>query len=273
MSAIGIEYNAKLQRIVREIKRDVDASLMPIIRQYAPDYVADSTIIVTRDGWADVIAGALRTLSLRWTSPILTSRADKIAGDFVQASLKKSERDLKKSVGIDAFSGNAKMQEYLRASSIANAQLIKSIPGRYLEDVSATVMENMRAGMRPSYITKSLQEKYGISERRAKFIARDQTGKINGDLAEKQQVAAGFEYFQWIDSDDSRVRHWHSVIANRVTEYGKGVYRWDNLPLNEKGIPIKPGQDYGCRCTSKPISARQVAENQRKGLTVKGVTR
>ena len=273
MSAIGIEYNAKLQRIVREIKRDVDAALMPIIRRYAPDYVADSAAIVTRDGWADVIAGALRTLSLRWASPVLTSRADKIAGDFVQASLKKSERDLKKSVGIDAFSGNAKMQEYLRASSIANAQLIKSIPGRYLEDVSATVMENMRAGMRPSYISKSLQDKYGISERRAKFIARDQTGKINGDLAEKQQVAAGFEYFQWLDSDDSRVRHWHSVIANRVTEYGKGVYRWDNLPLNEKGIPIKPGQDYGCRCTSKPISARQVAENQRKGLTVKGVTR
>lgn len=264
MSAIGIEYNAKLQRIVREMRRDINAALLPVIRQYAPDYVADAAPIFTSDGWVDALGGAMRALLSRWTSPVVQQQAQRIADDFVQASLKKSERDLKKSVGVDAFSHNPKMQEYLKASSVANAELIKSIPTKYLEDVSTAVMENMRAGMRPSYIAEDLQQRYGVTERRAKFIARDQTSKINGDLAEKQQRAAGFEYFLWMDAEDSRVRHRHRVIANKVTEYGKGVYRWDDLPLSDKGEPIKPGQDYNCRCSSRPLSARKVEEMIRK---------
>lgn len=268
MSAIGIEYHAKLRRIALEVRRDINAALLPIIKQYAPEYVgeytSDSAPVVMLDGWVDALGGAMRSLLNRWTSPVVQQQAERIAADFVQSSLKKSERDLKKSAGIDAFSSNPKMQEYLKASSVANAELIKSIPTKYLDDVSTAVMENMRGGMRPSYIEKDLVQRYGITERRAKFIARDQTSKIQGDLAEKQQRAAGFEYFKWMDAEDSRVRHRHRVIANKVTEYGKGVYRWDDLPLSDKGEPIKPGQDYNCRCSSRPLSARKVEEMIRK---------
>lgn len=258
MSAIGIEYHAKLRRIALEVRRDINAALLPIIKQYAPEYVgeytSDSAPVVMLDGWVDALGAAMRSLLNRWTSPVVQQQAERIAGDFVQSSLKKSERDLKKSAGIDAFSNNPKMQEYLKASSVANAELIKSIPTKYLDDVSTAVMENMRAGMRPSYIEKDLVQRYGITERRAKFIARDQTSKIQGDLAEKQQKAAGFTYFKWVDSHDARVRHRHRVIANKVTEYGQGVYRWDDLPLSDKGEPIKPGQDYNCFTGESPVN-------------------
>lgn len=274
MNAIGIAYNAKLQRIVLEIRRDINAALIPIIKKYAPEYVGeythDSAPVFTADGWVDALGSAMRLLLNRWTSPRAQEQAQRIADDFVQTALKKSERDLKRSVGIDAFSHNEKMREYLKASSIANAELIKSIPEKYLYDVSTAVMENMRAGMRPSYIAKDLQQRYGVTERRAKFIARDQTSKIQGDLAEKQQRAAGFEYFVWVDMDDSRVRHRHRVIANTVTKYGKGVYRWDDLPLSDKGETIKPGQDYNCRCFGRPLSARKVEKMQKNGQTSKG---
>jgi len=104
-----------------------------------------------------------------------------MAGEFVQSSLKKSERDLKKSAGIDVYSGNTAMQDYLKASAQQNAQLIKSIPAKYLEEVQALVMANMRSGMRPGYIEKALQEQFGVTQRRAKMIARDQTSNINGE--------------------------------------------------------------------------------------------
>lgn len=275
MMAYGVQYNAKLQRIVREVKRDIDAVLIPVIQQYAPDYTIDSGdgAVFTKDGWADALNGAMDLLLNRWTSPRMQEQAKRIADDFVNTALKKSERDMRRSFGIDVYSNDAKMREYLKASSMQNAQLITSIPTQYLNDVSTAVMGNMRSGMRPGYIVKDLQERFGVTERRAKFIARDQTGKISGDIAEKQQRAAGFEYFQWMDSDDSRVRHRHRDIANKLTAYGRGVYRWDNLPLNDEGEPIKPGQDYNCRCTSKPVSARKVEENQRKGLVAEGVLR
>ena len=124
---------------------------------------------------------------------------------------------------------------YLEASVYDNTQLIKSIPDIYLDRVESIIMTNIRAGNRSSAIAKQLTEQFGIESRRAKFIARDQTEKINGDLNAKRQTSVGFEYFQWVTSKDQRVRDKHREIANKVTAYGKGVYRWDNPPIGENG--------------------------------------
>lgn len=269
MDMIGIQYNAKLQRLVKQVKESISKEIMPLVRQLAPEYTQDA--VVTTDAWSDLIINAISTLVSRWSSPMVQAAGARIAGEFVQSSLKKSERDLKKSAGIDVYSGNSVMQDYLKASAQQNAQLIKSIPAKYLEEVQTLVMANMRSGMRPGYIEKALQEQFGVTQRRAKMIARDQTSKIQGELAEKQQKSAGFEYFRWRDSDDQRVRHRHHEIANKITAYGKGVYRWDNLPLSDKGVPIKPGSDYSCRCIAEPVSAREVKANQDAGKTAPGV--
>ncbi|MFL1558586.1 phage minor head protein [Pseudomonas sp. O11] len=271
MDMIGIQYNAKLQRLVKQVKASISKEIMPLVRQLAPEYTQDA--VVTADAWSDLILNAIATLVSRWSSPAVQAAGARIAGEFVQSLLKKSERDLKKSAGIDVFSGSKTMQDYLHASAQQNAQLIKSIPAKYLEEVQTLVMANMRSGMRPGYIEKALQEQFGVTQRRAKMIARDQTSKIQGELAEKQQQNAGFEFFGWETADDSRVRDWHWKIANKVTAYGKGVYRWDNLPLSEKGVPIKPGSDYQCRCIAVPKSARQVKANQDAGRTAPGVYR
>lgn len=271
MNQIGINYNAKLQRLVRQVKESIEREIIPLIKSLAPEYTQDAA--PTMDAWSDLILNAIGTLLSRWNSPSVQAAGNQIAGQFVQSALKKSERDMKKSAGIDVFSGSKTMQDYLHASAQQNAQLIKSIPAKYLEDVQTLVIANMRSGMRPSYIEKAIQEQFGVTARRAKFIAADQTGKIQGELAEKQQRDAGFEYFKWLDSDDSRVRHWHHEIATRVTAYGVGVYRWDSLPLGPDGTPIKPGSDYRCRCTAIPVSARQVAINQAQGKTNPDVLR
>ncbi len=271
MDMIGIQYNAKLQRLVKQVKASINKEIMPLVRQLAPEYTQDA--VATTDAWSDLIMNAMSHLFSRWRSEGVSGGANRIAGEFVQSALKKSERDLKKSAGIDVFSGSKTMQDYLHASAQQNAQLITSIPAKYLEEVQTLVMANMRSGMRPGYIEKALQEQFGVTQRRAKMIARDQTSKIQGELAEKQQKEAGFSYFQWIDSDDSRVRHRHSEIANKVTAYGKGIYRWDDLPLSSDGVPIKPGSDYQCRCIARPVSAREVKANQDAGKTKPGVYR
>ncbi|MGH9930719.1 MAG: minor capsid protein [Pyrinomonadaceae bacterium] len=271
MNAYVIQYNAKLQRIVRMVKRDIDAHVLPVIKQQASEYTLDA--IATTDGWLDSINSVLDMLKAKWSGVLMAQLASRIAGDFVQVAVKKSERDLKKSAGLDVFSQSPGLSEYLRASADQNASLIESIPAQYLDQVSTLVVGNMRAGMRPGFIAKALQQQFGVTERRAKFIARDQAGKIQGDLNERQQKSVGIEYFRWLDSDDSRVRHKHEEIANKVTAFGVGVYSWSSLPLSEKGEPIKPGQDYNCRCTAIPVSEQQVKRNQDAGNVAPGVYR
>lgn len=272
--SVGTEsrYNAELQRIVRAIRKDIDAALVPMIKALERDYVADS--------WVDVISGGLRGLLAKWNSEQYRTLANRIASQFVQAANAENDKKFKNSLGIEVqgmginiYGGSPELQDYLAASAYDNAQLIKSIPAQYLGQVESLVMANMRAGLRPSAIAKQLQQQFGITQRRARFIARDQTAKINGDLNEKRQKAIGGDYFEWLSSDDERVRHNHKAIANRVTAYGKGVYRWGNLPLSEKGEPIKPGSDYNCRCVAIYVSASQVEQNQKQGRVAPDVKR
>ncbi len=281
----GISFNAKLQAIVREIKKDINTQLMPLLRQLAPQYQTDGGYIRdsmptdsmhTYDNWVTDITSMLRRIIDKWSSPEFKALAARVSRQFIstadQVNRDRFGKDMQR-FGIDIFGDSPELVEYVQASLFDTTRLITSIPDQYLTNVESIVMTNIRAGGRPAAIAKSLQKQFGITEGRAKLIARDQTAKVNGDLAAKRQQSSGFEYFQWIDSDDERVRDRHEDIANRVTAYGKGIYRWDHPPLSSQGVPIIPGQDYQCRCIARPVLTSEVEANQAAGRVVKGVKR
>lgn len=287
----GISYNAQLQRLVRAIKNDIDRELIPLVKGLAPQYSEDSLIDLvrdgetfdvmtirklTKDGWVSDITNAIARVVNKWTGIEFDSLANQTAYQFVNNadSVNKRKFDSSmKSMGISVFSESSALDEMLQGAVYDNTQLIKSIPAQYLKQVESAILTNMRAGLRPSAIVKELQSQFGVTERRAKFIARDQTAKVNGDINKKRQTSAGFEYFQWLDSDDSRVRDRHEAIANKVTAYGRGIYRWDNPPLNDNGEQIIPGSDYNCRCVGIAVSQSQVDKNVKDGKVNKGVRR
>ena len=258
----GVSYNADLQRIVRQINKDVKHVVK---LAEPPGYV--------RDSWVDTLSNQIANIRTRWTSSAFNAFANQIATKFVQTSNRTNARKNGTDFGINVYSESPELVDNLRLSVAANVSLIESIPEQYLTQVESIVMSNARAGNRPSVISKQLVKQFGITERRAKMIARDQTAKLNGDLNRIRQTDAGFPYFFWSTSNDERVRDRHDDIADHVTQYGKGVYRWDNPPLSSEGVPIIPGSDYSCRCIARPVSQEEVDENIRKGLTNPGVKR
>lgn len=279
MNAIENKYRIKLQRLVRELRADINATLVPVIKQYAPEYVQDSTTgvdstpVLTRDGWADAIRSALDALLARWvTSPLAKRAASLIAADFVRGSMQYTDRRIKRTTGIDVFANDRRMDEYIKAATNQNARLISSVASQHLEQVANIVEGNMRTGMRPSYIEKALTQQFGVTQRRATLIARDQTSKVTGEMNKQRQINAGFSHFKWVTSKDSRVREDHRHLADRVTKYGKGVYSWSDLPL-ENGVPVQPGSPVNCRCVAVAVSDIQVERNQKRGETNPKVSR
>ncbi|AUR92489.1 head morphogenesis domain protein [Vibrio phage 1.173.O._10N.261.55.A11] len=266
--AIGISYNAELQRMVRRIKKDIDQSIKPQVKDLEFEYTADS--------WVDVIEVSLAALRQRWSSAVFNRFAERMASKFVQAVNLQNQQQFQnqyKSFGINIYAGNQAVSDYLDATVKDNVRLIKSIPDQYLTQVESIVLGNMRAGMRPSAINKQLQDQFGVTERRARVISRDQTSKAANGLAKKRMQSAGFEYYQWVTSEDERVRSRHRKISDKVTAYGKGIYRWDDPPLSDKGEPISPGTDYSCRCIARPVLESEVKANQKAGRVAKGVKR
>lgn len=251
-----IQYNQALQRLVNAVRKDIDEQLMPAIEAAAPEYVADA--------WGMDIQAVIDSLLAKWRSPPFVRLASQMASGFVRTTLSAIDRHNKRSFGIDVLQNSPKMRASLGAAAIQNAKLIESIPEQYLGRVSNSVFANMRTGLLPREVAKQIEDEYGVTQRRARFIARDQTAKVNGELTKQRQVDAGYEFFAWLDGNDERVRASHQAIANADVGYGKGIYRWDDLPKNERGEPIQPGSDYQCRCSSRPIRNSVVARNKER---------
>ena len=272
-------YNAQLKKLIRAIKKDINEKLVPLIRNLEPQYIGDAKSnaellgrakLPTHDSWSDNIMTLFTQLKSKWNSPAFLGASKGVASIFVKAMNTQNSKRFAKSVksigvtGIDVFGDSPKLQDILSASIADNTRLITTIPEQYLNQVQSIVMSNMRSGLRPSAIVKQLSEQFNVSERRAALIARDQTSKANGELSKQRQEDTGFEYFKWADSDDVRVRDSHEKLANQDIGFGKGVYRWDNPPKNDKGVQIIPGSEINCRCNAIPVTGRQVAENKVK---------
>lgn len=246
MLRVGSRFNSRLQLLINEVRDDIERTLMPLLEQEYPAYSADAS-------WPERLQAAIEGLLIKWSSRQFRALADRMAGEFVRSALSFAERTQRRSFGIEVFQNSEQLNDYLRAATIQNARLIQSVPERYIENISNTVYSAVRTGVRPEKIAQQLRDEYGVTQRRAKFIARDQAAKVNGEIQKQRQIDAGFRYFKWVDADDSRVRHRHRQIANADVGYGKGIYRWDDLPLSQTGEPIQPGSDYQCRCIARPI--------------------
>lgn len=248
------DYLKELRKIIRSVRADIVAEILPLVKELVPQYTADAD-------WSTVIANALNTILQRWQNPYRQHQAQQIAESFVKAAVSDSERT--KSFGIDLYSGNQRVLDYTQAAAVQNAKLITSIPEQYLNQVSNIVLGNMRQGLRPSYIHQQLVDQFGITDRRAKLIARDQHAKIQGEVNKVRQEEAGFKYFRWLTAHDERVRHTHQVAGNKDVGFGKGIYRWDQLPKGQKGQPMYPGSEIQCRCVAIAVPTSQIEKGRK----------
>lgn len=101
--------------------------------------------------------------------------------------------------------------------------------------------QGARAGLTEDQIRAALEQQLQIGETRARWHARDQIGKLNGQLNQVRQLDLGIEHFAWMTRRDPRVRKAHRPRHAQV-------YRWDDPPGGEI-----PGGPPLCRCGSVPV--------------------
>lgn len=168
-------------------------------------------------------------------------------------------RSIRIASGIDLtyLLDSAPVKEALAAGVFEATQLIKTIPSQYLGRVAKAVTDNF-AGRQLSEGRSLLQEIMhvgGVSKRRAKLIARDQTSKLTGTLNQVRQQSIGIEEYVWRTSQDER------VVGDPAGLYPKGSrahrdhfhrngkrFRWDDPPDDGH-----PGQAIQCRCHAQPV--------------------
>lgn len=128
----------------------------------------------------------------------------------------------------------------------ANVSLIKSIPEQYLNEVSGMLYRALSEGKDRDWIAANLEQRYGITSRRAAFIARDQITKTTRALCRAQCLQIGSTDGIWQHSNlPEHPRHSHVLASGTLYSLVEGCYI--------DGKYIQPGEEPGCQCGFKPI--------------------
>ena len=166
---------------------------------------------------------------------------------------KEWEKVIRTSLGIDIrkdyYLGDFYIEQLKKWVS-ENVDLITSIPEDTLDKMKDIVLEGFNRGRRTTDIAKDIQLAYGVSRKKARFIARDQTAKLNGQIQRAQQMDAGIMEYIWSDCGDERVRRSHRRLNGQKFSWeGEG-------PETDNGRHCHPGQDFNCRCIGRPVFNR-----------------
>lgn len=185
----------------------------------------------------------------QWQVQKLLKRYAKRTADHNRVQLGKQ---VKAAVGIDLGSIIDKgLNKVVDDFTAANVALISTIPEQYLSQVEQTVLNGLRSGQRAGELAKDIEERYEVTKDRAYRIARDQIGKLTGDLNKVRQTNLGIDRFAWRGMNDERERDWHRQREGKVYTWAEGV------PEDEQedgaGDAAFPGEAIECRCYAEPV--------------------
>lgn len=251
-----MEYRRALLALSAEVSGALELALFPLLEELEPQFVrkaTDGQIVVT-DGFAATLAEALAGVrsNLRDQDAIAKEMSERHISTTNAIQRKQFYGRLEKTAGVnlEGIVEEEGLTDLLEASAHNNAALIKSISTEYLEKVEGLVFRNTIVGA----TAKSLQEEIlalgAITARRAKFIARDQTAKLNSAVNKSRQENLGITEFWWRSMRDGvRVRESHRK-ADKMSQQGR-KFRWDTPPAVTGGH--LPGEDFGCRCVGEAV--------------------
>lgn len=233
------EYVAFLTDLARMMRAEVEAELVPAL----PALVAEAGLAVRADSWPRRIAELMRATRLsldsrlRSIEPVIRRFAlfVKEHGD------EEAARAVRAVLGIRPTFGEAAVSDMIDSFVAENVSLIVTIRDDLLKDVETVVQRGIREGKRAEVLRKDVEARFGVTERRAQLIARDQIGKLDGQITRERHLELGITRFLWQTAEDERVRDEH-------VERNQKVYSYASPPDGEI-----PGTAINCRCVAIPV--------------------
>lgn len=200
-------------------------------------------LIAIGTGWATRLQTLIETTANNLPEDLrtLVFRVAGFGGQVNRFNRQQFHAVLRSALSVDVFKAEPWLADELAAWEVQNLQLIKSIPLEHVNKLQAKIIDAVQRGTSVSDLQKLIAEQTGITTRRARLIARDQIGKLNGRLTEQRQRGIGVKSYRWRGVLDERERDEHVVREGKV-------YDWSKPPADGN-----PGQPIQCRCYAEAI--------------------
>jgi SPP1 gp7 family putative phage head morphogenesis protein len=270
-----LRYNAGLLKKISEqnqalmtlVIEETEKTVKQIFRSYA------AREFFTEDSYEsskEVIAGVtMSNLSVTTNSNRLfrrlreriqkriDERADNIASNMVNlvlndasASVNRSIKSISKDLSINSKNIPQPLKDMIKASSNQAASLIKILGDSHVDQIQNAVLRSIVGGRGLEDLIPYMQHRRGITLRKARNDALDQTRKVYAGVYRMRMRQAGIDKFIWVHSGGSQdPRPLHRDKLNGQ------IFSIDDPPIiDEKtGERGYPGDAINCRCFMRPV--------------------
>lgn len=252
-----LRYERALRQLVREMTSETTRRIMALFKtQNSKEFFKQQKQATMDASVTSKAKKVMNELTKKFTQ-LFKQKAPTLAENMLNGSLKTSETTLKTSLkqlsgGLTLNTGviPAGMEDVGKAIVNENVSLIKSLPVEYLNDIQGAVMRSIASGEGAPDLEPKLRHYAGVSERRAKNIALDQTRKAYNGINKQRMQSVGVKKFEWVHSGGGQhPRKSHQALDGRI-------FSFDDLPLKgEEGFVNGqyPGQAINCACTMIPV--------------------
>ena len=235
-------YHKRLMSLIAEMQTSLTHWLEQAYKRVEPDLAMD------RDPAVEM-REIMNKLARRWRKRF-DDLAEDLAKRFVARSAAHTDLSLSaklKRAGFTVkFRPTEPVKTILRASVAENVTLIKSIGEQHLTQVQSAVMRSVMTGRDLGTLATELKQRYGVTSRRAAFIARDQNNKASAAILRTRQTELGITEAIWKHSSAGKHPRPEHVKAN-----GKKYDVKRGMLL--EGVWTWPGVEPNCRCYSVPV--------------------
>lgn len=156
---------------------------------------------------------------------------------------------------VDDFRANAVYKNYVESLDYNIKNWTQSEITNMREVVSQMALE----GKGVKTIADYIQALYGVSQRKALFLARNENAIATSEYLAAKYQEEGITSFKWKTNIDNRERPLHHDLHNKI-------FRFDNPPIidDRTGKRGLPAETYNCRCRLEPVVTKDWLENRRK---------
>lgn len=233
-SALERIYRKELRNYVRKYIALIKSNVLPDL----PGLVSQAQSLrpdgARSDSWVEDLARLLDATTSLFSSEVsgMEKKVETLAQQVSDYNKEDVSRVIRSVIGVDVLTSEPWLQNQIQWFITTNRKLIKDLPTKATFQIEQIAQKGLAQGKTASDIGEEISKQFGIAERRAELIARDQVGTFNAELTQLRQREVGVEKFIWRTAMDERVRPEH---AEREGE----TYEWANPPDGEiPGGPI-----------------------------------
>lgn len=248
-------YQKELAKLVKRMTDEVMNTLDPLYKEldYQIEFSTDESISSQTRIKLDKLFGKYEKIFKDKGDELskkVVNKSQTYARTTLLSSLKSMLGEKAKDFTIKTNATSAVTKEVAKALIYENVSLIKTIQSEYFKQITGTVTRSIQTGKGVSFVKKELMKYKGMTERRARNIALDQTRKAFNVLNSRRMQDVGIDYFEWVHTGGSqKPRSYHKNVLNgKICKYS------DPPPLNEeKTIHGIPGELPFCHCVARAV--------------------